>query len=81
MLIDACTHACKEQTCAACVTVMTQHVSIFEGSPISVPTEEDNAKLHQMLCTILPCSSHIGVMRGHAWGHVGVMLESCWGHA
>jgi len=46
-----------------------------------VPTEEDNAKLHQMLCTILPCSSHIGVMRGHAWGHVGVMLESCWGHA
>ena len=27
------------------------------------PTEEDNAKLHQMLCTILPC---LGLRRGHA---------------
>ena len=37
------------------------------------PTEEDNAKLHQMLCTILPCLAS-------CWGHAGVMLGSCWGH-
>ena len=58
--------------CVVCVTVMTQHVSMYQGSLISTVLR----LLKKTLQSCIRCSAPFCL----AWGDAGVMLGSCWGH-